>query len=72
MAEGTLDIMPELEPIAEAMLPRGITILSRETYGGAIRLKIQGDGITDRPYQLVITDEPMRKCIELKPGGPNA
>lgn len=72
MAEGTLDILPEFEAVAEALLPRGVTIMSREPYGGAIRLRIQGDEITDRPYQLVITDEPMRKCIELKPGGPNA
>lgn len=72
MAEGTIDILPELEPLAEAYLPRGVTILSKEPYGGALRLKIQGDAIeAGRDYQLIITDEPMRRCIELKPGGPN-
>jgi hypothetical protein len=73
VAEGTIDIIPELESIAEAYLPLGVTILSKEPFGGALRLKIQGDAIEDgRAYQLVITDEPMRKCIELKPGGPDA
>lgn len=67
MAKGTIDMLPELAALAEAYLPRSVTIISRETYGGAIRMEIQGSRIEEgASYQIVVTDEPTRRCIELK------
>lgn len=39
---------------------------SREQYGSAVRMEIEGPGIEDADYQIVVTDEPMRRVIELK------
>jgi hypothetical protein len=73
VAEGTIDFLPELEPLAEAILPLGVTITHREPYGGAIRMTIQGDDLeAGTQYQVVATSEPFRRCYELKPGGPVA
>lgn len=70
MAEGTIDFLPELVSLAAAYLPREVTVVSQEPYGGAIRMKISGDGIDDgATYQLIITDEPMRRVIELRKNG---
>lgn len=66
MADGTIDFLPELETTAEVYLPLGVTIVSREPYGGAIRMTISGDAIeAGKQYQLVLTDEPMRRTIDL-------
>lgn len=70
VAEGTIDFLPELEPFAAAILPLGVTIISRESYGGAVRMQIQGTEIEDAQYQVVATSYPMRRVYELKPVGP--
>jgi hypothetical protein len=62
-----IDVVPEVAEIALAYLPRGVTIVSQEPYGGAIRMEIQGADLEDdAAYQLVVTDEPLRRVIELK------
>lgn len=67
MAEGYVDVTPEVADFVAPYLPRTVTEISREQYGGAIRIKISGDELVDgKSYQLVVTDEPMRRCIELK------
>ncbi len=66
MAEGRIDILPELWGNATAWLPSGVTIVSSATHGGAVRAVIAGDGIDqDKNYQLVVINEPMRRIIEL-------
>lgn len=68
MAEGHIDMIPQMAEVAVCYLPRGITIVSQEPFGGAVRLRISGDEITeDQTYQITIVDEPMRRVIELKP-----
>ena len=67
MASGTLDFTPEIEPLLEAILPLGVTIVSREPYGGAVRATIQGPEIDEgKTYQIVSTSEAWRRCYELK------
>jgi hypothetical protein len=67
VAEGTIDVIPEVAEIVEAYLPSGVTILNREPFGGAIRMQIQGQQIDEgKIYQLVVTNEPFRRVIELK------
>jgi hypothetical protein len=66
VAKGTIDFLPETFANVEAWLPRSVTIVSSETYGGAVRAVIQGNGIDDgASYQMVVTEEPMRRVIEL-------
>lgn len=72
MPKGKIDVIPEVYPNVEAWLPRGIQVISATQYGGAMRLEIQGDEIEDGvDYQIVVTEEPMRRVIELKKSGPN-
>lgn len=72
MARGFVDFTPEMADHVEAYLPNGIVEVSRETYGGAVRIEIQGNQLEDAAtYQVVVTDEPMLRCIELKKS-PNA
>lgn len=67
MARATIDMIPEIADQALAYLPRGITIASRTPYGGAVRMEIQGQDLDDgKAYQLVVTDEPFKRVIELK------
>jgi hypothetical protein len=67
VGKGSIDFIPEMAELASAYLPRNVHEVSRTPYGGAIRLEIEGDEIEDgKGYQLVVTDEPMRRCIELK------
>lgn len=67
MARGTIDITPEVADLALAYLPRGVTIAGQVPYGGAIRMEIQGTDLEDgATYQVVVTDEPLRRIIELK------
>lgn len=66
MAEGHIDVVPEIYPQIDAWLPRGVTIVSASVYGGAMRLQISGDKIADgKGYQLVVTEEPMQRIIRL-------
>lgn len=66
MANGTMDVQPEIFPNIAAWLPRGITVVSANQYGGAMRLEIEGDGVEEgKGYQLVVTEDPMRRVIEL-------
>jgi hypothetical protein len=68
VADGHIDMVPELAELASCYLPRGITIVGQEPFGGAIRMTISGDEIAEgQAYQIVIVDEPMRRVIELKP-----
>lgn len=49
-----------------AVLPRGLTVHGSQTSGGVVRLIINGPGIKkDADYQFVMTDEPLRRVIEL-------
>jgi hypothetical protein len=67
VARGTIDVVPEVAALADAYLPRGVTIASQQPYGGAIRMEIQGQDLDDgKAYQLVVTDEPFKRVIELK------
>lgn len=70
MAKGTIDLLPETFANVAAWLPRGVTVVSSEPYGGAIRAEIQGSGIEqDASYQLIVTEDPMRRVIELVKNG---
>jgi hypothetical protein len=66
VAKGTIDFLPDAFANVSAWLPRSVTIVSAAPYGGAMRAEIQGDGIEDgKEYQLIVTEEPMRRVIEL-------
>lgn len=66
MAKGTIDFLPETFANAAAWLPRGVTIVSSAPYGGAVRAEIQGGEIEDgASYQLIVTEGPLRRVIEL-------
>lgn len=66
MPKGHIDVLPEIFPQLAAWLPRGVAVVSANPYGGSMRLEIQGDGLEeDAGYQLVVTEEPMRRVIEL-------
>lgn len=72
MPKGSIDVIPELFPNVEAWLPRGVTVLSSNEYGGAMRLEIQGNEIEEGVvYQMVVTETPMSRLIELRKSGPN-
>jgi hypothetical protein len=59
-------MLPDQAANLAAWLPLGTTEVSRENYGGAVRVEIQGGDITDgKNYQLVVTDGPLMRCIEL-------
>lgn len=63
---GSIDVMPELMPCIDMCLPRGVTIISSQPYGGAMSLEISGDGIEDGVnYQLITTDDTMKRTYEL-------
>jgi hypothetical protein len=50
----------------QLLLPRGINVVRSERHGGAIRVHITGKELTDgMGYQLVSTDGPLLRCIEL-------
>lgn len=67
MANATIDMTPEVAANALAYLPRGVTVVSSAPYGGAVRMEIQGQDLDDgKAYQLVVTDEPFKRVIELK------
>ncbi|MDQ3222676.1 MAG: hypothetical protein M3Q75_04265 [Gemmatimonadota bacterium] len=69
MAKGKIDVTPEVFANIEAWLPRGVTVASAETHGGAKRLEIEGTQIGDGvQYQLVVTDHDHCRTIELKDG----
>jgi hypothetical protein len=58
---------PEVAANAPAYLPRGVTVVSQAPYGGAVRMEIQSQDLDDgKAYQLVVTDEPFKRVIELK------
>lgn len=66
MPNATIDVQPEIMASIAAWLPSGITVVSSAPYGGAQRVEIKGDGLEDgKTYQLVVTNEPMRRIIEL-------
>lgn len=68
MGKATIDVTPEVAADASVYLPRGVTIVSQAPYGGAIRMEIQsGDLDEGKSYQLILTDEPLRRVIELQP-----
>lgn len=70
MPKGTIDAIPEIYSNVEAWLPRGVTIVSAEPYGGAMRLEVEGNAIEEgESYQLIITDDPMRRTIEMRKNG---
>ena len=67
MAKGFVDFIPEMADLSAAWLPRGITETARENYGGAVRLEIDGKAIEEgATYQVVVTDSPLLRCIELR------
>lgn len=67
MGKATIDLVPEVAASALVYLPRGVTIVSQAPYGGAIRMEIQGNDIEDgKSYQLILTDEPLRRVSELQ------
>lgn len=67
MPKGRIDVVPEIFPNVAAWLPRNVTVVSANPYGGAMRLEIEGDEIEDGAgYQLVVTEEPLRRTIELQ------
>jgi hypothetical protein len=66
VANGTIDVLPEVFGNIAAWLPRTVTVVSANPYGGAMRVEIQGDGVElGAVYQIVITEEPMKRTIEL-------
>lgn len=67
MGKATIDLVPEVAASALVYLPRGVTIVNQSPYGGAIRMEIQGNDIEDgKSYQLILTDEPLRRVSELQ------
>ena len=66
MPRATVDFTPEMAALAPAFLPLGIVEVGRETYGGAVRIEIQGNDLEDgKTYQIILTDGPLMRCIEL-------
>jgi hypothetical protein len=50
----------------QLLLPRGINVVRSEPWGGAYRVFITGKELADgMEYQLVSTDGPTLRCIEL-------
>lgn len=67
MPRGRVEFIQEIADQAELLLPRGVKVASRTPFGGVVRMEIDGEHIKDGcSYQLVITDEPTRRVIELK------
>lgn len=66
MAEGTILVPSDQAADVRALLPRGASVVSSEPYGGAVRVTISGNQIENAAdYQFVVTDEPLRRVIEL-------
>ena len=66
MAKGTIDFLPDTFANAIAWLPRSVTVVSSASYGGSVRAVIQGSDIDEgATYQIVVTEEPMRRVIDL-------
>jgi len=64
--KGKIDVLPEIFPQLESWLPRRVTIVSSEQYGGAMRVEIEGEEIEEGVgYQLIVTESPMSRLIEL-------
>jgi len=67
VAEGYL-LTPEPVDEVRILLPRGISFVASEPYGGASRITISGADIeAGRGYQFVSTDGPLMRVIELVP-----
>jgi hypothetical protein len=65
VADATLLATETYEQV-QLLLPRGITVVEGTTHGGAYRYKIRGNDLVDgQGYQLVSTDGPFMRCIEL-------
>ena len=65
MADAYLDTVETYEA-AKVLLPRGVSITGSGYYGGVLRLSITGKELTEgMGYQLVSTDGPLLRCIEL-------
>ena len=65
MASATLLSPYSLEE-TKFLLPRGINVTGQEPHGSALRLTIDGkDLVKGKSYQLVSTDGPLLRCIEL-------
>lgn len=64
--QGKIDLLPEQFANATAWLPTGVTIVSSAQHGSSRRAVIEGAKLkSDRNYQLVIINEPLRRIIEL-------
>jgi hypothetical protein len=67
VGKGKVEFIAELADQAEILLPRNVAIVSREPYGGVVRMEISGSKIkNDCSYQVIVTDEPLKRVIELK------
>jgi hypothetical protein len=66
VAEGTILMTPEMAGFSEFWLPLGVNMVSKEAYGGGVRMVIAGDAVEDgKEYQIVVSDGPLKRSIEI-------
>jgi hypothetical protein len=66
VAEGTILVPTDQASDVRALLPRGVSVVSSEPYGGAVRVLLSGNQLDqDADYQFVVVDEPLRRIVEL-------
>jgi hypothetical protein len=66
VGEGTILVPTDQVPDVRALLPRGVSVVSSEPYGGAVRVTITGNQVDEgADYQFVVTDEPLSRTVEL-------
>jgi hypothetical protein len=66
VGRATLDLTPDMLPLIPALLPRGVNVFGSQEMGGAVRLVLEGNDVPDGKHlQMIVTDEPLRRVIEL-------